>query len=326
MTIHPGFTGFWQSAAATTRTAARRARALLGLLAMSLLLLLPVAWQGAAAHVLPPAPPAVVPVPGLVSAQLLGEARTVRLASGAIVAIDIAQILQRGELVVAMLGVDTPPFFQMKGEQLSGIDVTLAEQMAAELKVPLRVNRSGRSFNEVVEIVARGDADLAISKLSRTLTRAQSVLFSDPYLSLNHALILNRLAFARISRDKPLPWVLRNFTGTLGVIDQSSFADFAVRNFPNAKIIAYPSWDAVIAAVKSGEVVGAYRDEFEVRRILKADPSLALTLRTVTLKDLNDTLGIAVGVRSPTLLAFVNQFLAQRNEKLTVEKVLAELK
>jgi len=99
-------------------------------------------------------------VPGLVSAQLLGEARTVRLASGAIVAIDIAQILQRGELVVAMLGVDTPPFFQMKGEQLSGIDVTLAEQMAAELKVPLRVNRSGRSFNEVVEIVARGDADL----------------------------------------------------------------------------------------------------------------------------------------------------------------------
>jgi len=78
--------------------------------------------------------------------------------------------------------------------------------------------------------------------------------------------------------------------------------------------------------VKKGDVVGAYRDEFEIRRILKADPSLALTLRTVTLKDLDDTLGIAIGTRSPSLLAFVNQFLAQRSEKLTVDSVLAELK
>ena len=82
----------------------------------------------------------------------------------------------------------------------------------------------------------------------------------------------------------------------------------------------------MIAAVKKGEVVGGYRDEFEIRRILKLDPQLALTLRTVTLKDLNDTLGIAVGVRSPTLLAFVNQFLALQANKLSVESVLAELR
>jgi hypothetical protein len=93
-------------------------------------------------------------------------------------------------------------------------------------------------------------------------------------------------------------------------------------NLPISVAIANPNLDRETV----GKVVGAYRDEFEIRRILKQDPSLALTLRTVTLKDLNDTLGIAVSASSPTLLAFVNQYLAQRTEKLTVDSVLAELK
>ena len=278
-----------------------------------------VAWFGAAlmlgsaAHASTPAPRA-------------GDPGMVRLASGAWVAADIGQILQRGELVVAMLASESPPFFYRVGDQWVGTDVRMAQQIAKELKVSLRIDRSARSFNEVVDVVARGDADLGVSKLSRTLARAQSVMFSDPYLSLKHALIFNRLELAKISREKPLPSVVRRFTGSLGVIGQSSFAEFATRNFPNAQITPYTHWDALIAAVKKGEVVGGYRDEFEIRRILKLDPQLALTLRTVTLKDRNDTLGIAVGVRSPTLLAFVNQFLALQANKLSVESVLAELR
>jgi polar amino acid transport system substrate-binding protein len=261
-----------------------------------------------------------------VSTQRTTNMTMMRLASGALVSTDIGQILQRGELVVAMLATDTPPFFYSDGEKFSGTDVRMAEQIAAELKVPLRIDRSAKSFNEVVEIVARGDADLGASKLSRTLARAQSVRFSDPYLSLNHALIINRLEFAKISRDIPLPTVIRNLTGSIGVIAKSSFAEFAVRNFPKAKIVQYPSWNEVLEAVKRGDIVCAYRDEFEIRRILENDPSLALTLRTITLKDLNDSLGIAIGTHSPNLLAFVNQFLAQRREKLTIDSVLAELK
>lgn len=306
-------------APALRRAAAHLARLLL-LPASLLALALPAGAQTAAS----PSKAGAVMVAS--AGTQLNGAKPYRLSNGTIVATDIAAILRRGELVVAMLALDTPPFFYQDGNTVVGTDVTLAAQLAAELKVNMRIDRSAKSFNEVVEIVARGDADVGISKLSRTLTRAQSVLFSEPYLSLNHALILNRLEFAKISRDKPLPSVLRNFTGSLGVIAKSSFSDFATRNFPNAKIVPYPSWGEVIAAVKKGDVVGAYRDEFEIRRILKADPSLALTLRTVTLKDLNDTLGIAVGVGSPTLHAFVNQFLSQRSEKLTVESVLAELK
>ena len=72
-------------------------------------------------------------------------------------------------------------------------------------------------------------------------------------------------------------------------------------------------------------MTGAYRDEFEIKRMLKDNPTAALTLRTVTLKDLDDTLSIAVGVTDPTLLAFVNQVLSQQRDKLDINKVLNAL-
>jgi polar amino acid transport system substrate-binding protein len=238
---------------------------------------------------------------------------------------DIARIRQRGELVVAMLATDTPPFFYEKEGKLVGIEVDLAKAIARELKVEVRFNREAKSFNEVVDMVAQRRADLGVSKLSRTLARAQMVHFSQPYLALNHALVLNRVAFARLANNEKVEDTVRQFKGTLGVIAQSSFSDFAKNNFPKAKIIEYPNWNAVLNAVNKGEVTGAYRDEFEIKRLLKDNPTAALTLRTVTLKDLDDTLSIAVGVTDPTLLAFVNQVLSQQREKLDINKVLNAL-
>jgi polar amino acid transport system substrate-binding protein len=249
----------------------------------------------------------------------------VKVPDGRLLAPDIARIVTRGELVVAMLGVDTPPFFYEKNGQLVGVEVELAKSIAKELGVNVRFNRTARTFNAVVDTIARGEADIAVSKLSRTLARAQVISFSQPYLSLNHALILNRVKFAQFARDRALPDVIRGFTGTVGVIAKSSFSDYAKRNFPNAKVVEYPDWGGVLKALDKGDVISAYRDEFEVKRILKSDPTASLVLRTVTFKDLEDTLGIAVGINDRTLLAFINEFLTQRSDKLTINKVLAAL-
>jgi len=228
-------------------------------------------------------------------------------------------------LVIAMLANDTPPFFYEKNGKLIGLDVDLAKSIAKALNVGIRFNREAKTFDEVEEIVAQRRADLGISKLSRTLTRAQIVHFSQPYLTLNHALVINRVAFARLASNMRLEDAIRQYTGRLGVISGSSFAEYARSNFPKAKVTEYPNWREVLKAVRSGEVVAAYRDEFEVKSIFKQSPSAALTLRTVTLKDLEDTLGIAVGVNDPTLLAFVNQMLSQQRDKLDVQKVLNAL-
>lgn len=275
----------------------------------------PVAAPAAPAADAPAAPPAPVLTNGLV-----------RVPDGRLLAPDIARIVMRGELVVAMLKVDTPPFFFFDDSgQWTGLEVGLAQSLAKELGVKLRINRDAGTFNAVVDLLANGQADLAISKLSRTLARTQTIAFSDAYLTLNHSLILNRVKFAQLSRGRPLPEVIRNFDGSIGVIAKSSFADYARTNFPHAKVQEFATWNEVLAALYKGEIVSAYRDEFEVKRVLKADPTVSLVLRTVTLKDLEDTLGIGVAVTDTTLLAYVNQFLSQRTEKLDIQKVLQAL-
>jgi ABC-type amino acid transport substrate-binding protein len=277
----------------------------------------------AAAPVVPAVPN--VPVASAPAEVAAPPSSLVRVADGRLLAPSIARIVNRGELVVAMLGVDTPPFFYVKNGELIGLEVDLGKALAKELKVNVRFDRSARTFNEVVDVVARQQADLGISKLSRTLARAQMISFTDPYLRLNHAFILNRVKFAELARDRPLPVVVREFKGSIGVIAKSSFSDYASKNFPLSELREFPTWGEVLKALEKGQVMAAYRDEFEIKRILKSDPTASLTLRTVTFKDLEDTLGIAVGIQDPTLLAYVNQFLSESTEKLTIDKVLKAL-
>jgi polar amino acid transport system substrate-binding protein len=235
---------------------------------------------------------------------------------------DIARIVERGELIVAMHSVDNPPFFYQREDELVGLEVEMAKSLAEKLGVKARFDRQAHSFDSVVDLVARKKADVGISKLSRTLSRARMVRFSNPYLRLRHALILNRLELAKIAKDEPIQNIIRDFDGKIGVISNSSYVDFAVRNFPNAKIEKYSNWQSVVQAVHQGDVVGAYRDEFEVKRLLKQDPKASLTLRTATLTDLDDALCIAVCPEDFALIEFINIFLDQYPNQLTIEKAL----
>lgn len=255
-----------------------------------------------------------------------GAAHVVALPDGRLIASDFAPIITRGELVVAMLGVDSPPFFFQKNGQLAGIEVDLANDVGRALGVKVRFDRSAMTFDDVVKLLASGHADIAVSKLSQTLARARQIDYSHPYLTLHRALLINRVRLAARSGNRPLPDVIRSFDGTIGVIAASSYADYAKKNFPHAKIVSYPGWQALIDGVRAGDVTAAYRDEFEIKRLLKFDPTASLTLRTVTFQDLSDTLAIGVRVDEPTVLSFVNEYLGERTETLDVARVLDAVK
>ncbi|MDX9706409.1 MAG: ABC transporter substrate-binding protein [Azospira sp.] len=235
---------------------------------------------------------------------------------------DIRRILERGELVVALPKTDSPPFFYQRDGRLRGVDVALAEGLARELQVGLRFHREADSFNEVVAVIARGEADVASSKLSRTLSRAQHVRFSRPYLELRHALALNRIRFAEMARGRDAPTVVRAFSGSIGVIAHSSYADFVRHNFPAAKIVEYPDWAQLVQALEQGGIDGAYRDEFEIRRLFRNDPKKSLSLRAVTLTDTRDALAMAVHRDAHQLLALIDIYLEQRRSTLRVDDLL----
>ena len=150
--------------------------------------------------------------------------------------------------------------------QLAGLDVTLARDIAARLGVKASFNRSPKSFNEVVELVAQGGADVAISKLSRTLVRAQMVRFTKPYVTFRHAMLFNRLRLAQHTSEEALPQLLRGLKGNVGVIGQSSYEGFLSQYFPSATAVSFKSWDEAVAAVFAGKVWPSTAMNWKFRR------------------------------------------------------------
>ncbi|HJV03537.1 MAG TPA: transporter substrate-binding domain-containing protein [Burkholderiaceae bacterium] len=240
--------------------------------------------------------------------------------------VDIQRIVTRGELRVAMPSFDSPPFFYEGPTGLEGIDAEIANGVAQVLGVRLKVLRQAGSFNEVVECVARGEVDMAVGKLSRTLARARYVRFSDPYSTSRHAVLLNRVAFARLARGREFGDVIRHFEGTLGVIQGSSFADQAPRSFPRARLVAYRRWEELLEALTRGEVIAAYRDESEMQRLFQQSPALSLSLRVVAFTDTQDSLSVALPYQSQQLLALVNLYLAQHRPSMNAKLESRELR
>ena len=211
----------------------------------------------------------------------------------------------------------------MKDGHLEGIDVDLAHEVADALGVEVEFDRTAETFNDVVAKVKNGEADIAISKISRTNSRAMVVAFSTPYVRLKHALMFNRLKLAQKSQGQDLGEYVRNFDGNLGVIEKSSFANFAKIRFPNANIMSFKTWAEVVDATISGTVDAAYRDEFEVRRIAEDRPETSISLRTVTISDARDSIAVAAPWNAPRLLAIINQVIDDRSTSMNADDVIA---
>jgi len=228
---------------------------------------------------------------------------------GMAVARDMAAIKASGHLIVAVPAMTSPPFTFERNGELMGIDIDLVRSIADTLGVHPEFIRQGRTFNEAIDLVAAEQADMGIGKISRTVKRAANVLFTEPYATLNHALLVNRLRLAEMSGDRPVAEAMQSYGGSIGVIAGSSFADYAHSVFPHANIVEFDTWDQVVSAVAQGDVSAAYRDAFEARLVLKIHPDIAMKVRVIVIDDIQDTIGIAVSPSSFMLQNFLNVFL-----------------
>ncbi|MEM7770199.1 MAG: ABC transporter substrate-binding protein [Cyanobacteria bacterium P01_E01_bin.6] len=270
----------------------------------------------------------VAPVLGLVLSGLLFGSLPANAASDVETAAmppDIQRIIDRGSLIVALLDTDNPPFFMAgEGDRLDGLDVKLATDLAHGLGVRLEFNRSATTFNEVVDTVFNHHADIAISKISRTMSRIQRVRFSDPYLRMRQGLLVNRLRLAQQTNGRSVPETIRALQGQVGVIEGSSYVGFLNQKFPDATVVEYPTWDDTVDAVARGEVLAAYRDELEIKKVVRSSPNAALQMETIALTDTEDPIAMVLPWNSTHLLAMVNQYLDTERLEHSAETVLQD--
>ncbi|OQX24789.1 MAG: hypothetical protein BWK80_18935 [Desulfobacteraceae bacterium IS3] len=237
---------------------------------------------------------------------------------------DIQRITDRGKLIVAMYVNDIPPFY-MHDEKgtFYGLDVELATDIAAKLGVEVEFKRDYKTFSDIVDGIVRHEADVAITLLSRTLERAKKVRFTRPYIILRQGLLISRIRIAQRERQLTLMEILNDSGSEIGVKAGTSYVAFAKQRFPRAVVREYPEWDPdIIAAVLKGDVIAAFHDEIEIKKVVIGKPETALHLQTVVLKDTEDPIAMAVPRDSTHLLSWLELYLETVNPDWTTDKLL----
>ena len=193
-------------------------------------------------------------------------------------------------LVVAT-SPDLPPFTFKKNEELCGIDIYLAKEIAKDSGKEIIIKEM--PFDELLESVRAGRADIAIGTISITQERKQLVDFSAPYYKTG-SVIFSPLAKSITSaaglKGKSVGITMGAIVGKI-----AEDAGGITVSFSNSFDIA----DAII----DGKIDCAVSDAPMARTYIKDKESLAITSPLLT----EDNYGIACSKDKPALLKKVNK-------------------
>ncbi|MBE6757282.1 MAG: amino acid ABC transporter substrate-binding protein [Ruminococcaceae bacterium] len=101
--------------------------------------------------------------------------------------VTMADIEKAGELVVAT-SPDFPPFENLEGEEVVGIEIDVLELICKELGVELKLEQM--DFDSVLAGVQAGKYDMGASGISVTPEREKNMLFTAPYCLAAQAIVV----------------------------------------------------------------------------------------------------------------------------------------
>ena len=223
----------------------------------------------------------------------------------------IEKIVRKGEIKVAVCGIDEYPFFYEKaGAGLDGLDIKIAKDIAAELGVKAVFDRSAGTFDAVIDMVAEGKADIAMSELTITLERARKVRFSKPYFIHKCALLVNILTDSKLRLGLNFEKIKKSGNGIrIGIISGTFFTKYAKELIPGAEIVTYRNSDSAIQDVLAGNIYGWMGEEFMIRQSLWKNPKQILSLSCLVIEESRDETAIAVAPDNPDLADWINHYL-----------------
>lgn len=249
---------------------------------------------------------------------------------------DIQKIKDRGKLIVTQYHGERAGFFMFdndnvfpdypaywyEGQRLIGYDIEIAKEIAERLGVELELRREIDNFTELCRSVARNEADIAISKLTITMDRAQYARFSTPYVNLRIGVLINRLREVQAKRSGGIMDLLNHPSALIAVQKGTSWVPFGKDLFPHAQLIEYPNMNEALDAVTEGDALAFLNDEWNIASKLKTKPELTLHVRLAFVPDIRSGLAMAVSPNSPNLLAFLNLMIERDNLATTPADLL----
>ncbi len=158
----------------------------------------------------------------------------------------ITKAQQKGELVLGTSGNMTPMTRQLENGDVVGLDIDLANVMAAALNVKLTIKVM--PLDKLAAALANGEVDVVLSNYTITPERNSQVAFVGPYLTSGKCLITKLPDLANAKKDE-----LATKSSNLVVIEGSTSEAFAKALMKQATIIPTTTQDTAVEMVRNGK-------------------------------------------------------------------------
>lgn len=167
-------------------------------------------------------------------------------------------------------------------------------------------------FESVIMGMATGKYDMAAASLQVTPERAESVNFSDPYMTFDIILVVKD-----DGKRNPSEMTLSDLNNaTLGLITGTNWAVIAEDMFPDAEKMYFTSNSDAIMALQQGKIDSFFADRTVYAGIRWENENL--TFIDEPIEDIKNALVLAKTGYNETLLNQLNEFIAKAKEDGTI--------
>lgn len=164
----------------------------------------------------------------------------------------LTKIKKRGYLIVGMSADYAPLEFHatVKGQDtIVGADVQVAQKIANDMGVKLQIKELG--FDALIGAMNTGKVDMVISGMSETPEREKQVLFSEPYMYEEQAMVIRK------ADEKKYKGIM-DFNGkTIGAQKQTMQETVAKQQLPGAKVRSLEKATDIVGQVINKKIDGA---------------------------------------------------------------------
>lgn len=213
---------------------------------------------------------------------------------------NLNEVIKKNKLVVGM-EVEFYPFeySNEKGEPV-GFDVDIARMAAEELGVELEIR--DMKFSGLIPALQGGKVDMIISGMTRTLTRAKAVSFTDPYFETGLCVLLSEKRAQGVHKVEDLNHPDRIIAVKLGTTGDLVTAKL----FPEARVNRYRDETACVREVVTGRADAFLYDQISIGKHHRENPD---TTRAILEPFTYEPFAIAIRKGDFDFLNWLNMFL-----------------
>lgn len=215
--------------------------------------------------------------------------------------IDFSQLDGKNGTLRVATCIELRPFDYLKDGKFYGYDAEFLFRFAKEYGYAVEIETM--DFGAIIPSISANRYDFAISGITITEERKESISFSDTYCSCS-------IAMAVLGKDDEKEMTLADLNNaTLGIVTGTSWDIIAQKQFPDAEREYFPSTTDVLLALEQGKVDAFFTDKTVYTGLSWENKGIACIDEPV--KSVSNALIFAKDGHDPNLLNQVNTFIAE---------------